>query len=577
MNILLGSILIMLILNLGFYIYKNFPNFFSKFKPDFLTLSITSIITFIILVSHYFSYYYKYKNYSINIGVTIFYFLGFNLLVLKKEKFRKNIFLAIFPFIAIWYKVFFENVENLLNFNYYDLKDMRAIFFEIFIFLIPTILIIYLCYKYRKNRMNFIGLSLVTTFLLFLLFLFGKRVSEYIYFEEIKNLSEKQKIIKVYEENRFKNPVSELDFYGISFYKKTEHLGGKNKILFSLISQIKGFETKKDYLIYLANVEENMSQDEITELLLNTLTESEYKKLEEYINIFMNELDNKYINFYQSRYPGLEFEDFINKIKEVYQKTVINYKILNESKHKNEILLAFKEKNREKRLMELGLDYKTQLLNLEPEIRNFFNYTMSFLEIKDKYLILSLDCLAEQKKNQDKFIVDFFIPENQKQDFLEFYELIHQNIPIKKEIAKKGYEDSTEGYYRFLGILKKTMLNNKGKYNDTNIRFGTSVFYNDSQNKKEKDFRKLIEKKYKLTSEEEKQLKEYMNSLDEKDEFWRKIKEINYKSYIIYGKQKEEIKKIVDDEADNIIEKRYKWLFDKDNGEKKLKKYKVTY
>ena len=518
MYILLSLILIVLVLNLACYFYKNFPNFFTNLKLDYINLGITGIFFLIILFFYLNLNYYEKKEYLINIVLTAIYFFIFNFLALKIKKIKVNIFLSVFPFIIIWYQVFFEILEDLLTFSYYDFDSMRFEFFRILIFLIPTAIITFFCLKYRKNKMNFLGLIISILFVLFLLFVTTKRIEEYNYFKEIKTLSDKEKVIKVYEKSYFGEPKKELlcySDYKINFCNKMELLNKKNKLLFFLISQIKKLETEKDYLIFLVDIKEEQSQDEITDFLLSSLTSDERQKLKEDIKIFIKELKNNFNRL--DRSSKISFEEFNTDIKEIYQKTGLRYKISKNSKNENIILIAFnnRPKEREKILEKHGLDYISLLSNLDDDTRDMFHYIVSFLELREKYLILALDCVNNEKENQNKFMVDFFLTPEQKKDFLNYYELIHNNIKLRIEIAEREYEDSTEGYYSFLQSLKYGIKNNKNSYNDEELNF-EELSYNPYKEEK---------------------LKQYMDSLDEKDEFWRKIKEINYKTYLLKEKE----------------------------------------
>ncbi|MDY3060452.1 MAG: hypothetical protein SOR11_10755 [Fusobacterium sp.] len=80
--------------------------------------------------------------------------------------------------------------------------------------------------------------------------------------------------------------------------------------------------------------------------------------------------------------------------------------------------------------------------------------------------------------------------------------------------------------------VKNNFINNLSEAEENDLlNKDTSAYLEAIGYTKEAD--KLIKKEVKLTKEEEKELKKYMDSLDEKDEFWRMMHEISYKSYLL--------------------------------------------
>lgn len=108
---------------------------------------------------------------------------------------------------------------------------------------------------------------------------------------------------------------------------------------------------------------------------------------------------------------------------------------------------------REQQLKDFGLDYKTQLKRLEPEIRDLFNYVMSFKQVEDPhYLLVALEEMTEAKNK--KATLKSFLKNEELPLFDNYVRNIKNNIALKKKIARKGYPDNTDGYIEFLKELR---------------------------------------------------------------------------------------------------------------------------
>lgn len=110
-------------------------------------------------------------------------------------------------------------------------------------------------------------------------------------------------------------------------------------------------------------------------------------------------------------------------------------------------------KEREESLKEFGLDYKTQLMKLDSKTRDLFNYVMAYKDIKDPMYLI--ETLEEMTNSKDKIeTLHSFLNEDEIYDFDIFAKNIMKQEEKKKEIARRGYEDSTEGYIEFLQALR---------------------------------------------------------------------------------------------------------------------------
>lgn len=108
---------------------------------------------------------------------------------------------------------------------------------------------------------------------------------------------------------------------------------------------------------------------------------------------------------------------------------------------------------REESLKEFGLDYKSQLLKLDPNIRDLFNYVMAFKDVKDPmYVIMALEEITNAKNKVDK--LHEFLREDEIPYFDNFAKNIIAHQEKKKELARRGYQDNTEGYLEFLQALR---------------------------------------------------------------------------------------------------------------------------
>ena len=95
-------------------------------------------------------------------------------------------------------------------------------------------------------------------------------------------------------------------------------------------------------------------------------------------------------------------------------------------------------------------------MKLDPKTRDLFNYVMSFKEVKDPmYLIMALEEIVNSR-NKIETLYDF-LDESEIPDFDIFAKNIMSQEEKKKEIARRGYEDSTEGYIEFLQTLRNEM------------------------------------------------------------------------------------------------------------------------
>ena len=111
---------------------------------------------------------------------------------------------------------------------------------------------------------------------------------------------------------------------------------------------------------------------------------------------------------------------------------------------------------REKALKEFSMDYKSQLKKLDKKTRDLFNYVMAFKQVDDPlYIITALDEMTTSK-NKIKTLKSFLNEEDLPM-FDNFVDNIIKHEDKKKEIARRGYEDTTEGYIKFLQTLRNEL------------------------------------------------------------------------------------------------------------------------
>ena len=111
---------------------------------------------------------------------------------------------------------------------------------------------------------------------------------------------------------------------------------------------------------------------------------------------------------------------------------------------------------REKALKELDMDYKSQLKKLDKKTRELFNYVMAFKQVDDPFYIISALDEMTTSKNKIKTLKSFLKKEDLPM-FDNFVDNVIKHEDRKKEIARRGYEDTTEGYIKFLQTLRNEL------------------------------------------------------------------------------------------------------------------------
>ena len=186
------------------------------------------------------------------------------------------------------------------------------------------------------------------------------------------------------------------------------------------------------------------------ELPIETAIKKSFEKITDWDKYFDKNIDKA---FEVTNFP----EDTDEKIVKMAASGVME--LTERSMREDHIMYSFSiddKEERENNLKEFGLDYKTQLMKLDPKIRDLFNYVMSFKEVKEPmYLIMALE---EITNSRDKIETLYnFLDENEITDFDVFAKNIMKQEEKKKEIARRGYEDSTDGYIEFLQTLRNEM------------------------------------------------------------------------------------------------------------------------
>ena len=129
-----------------------------------------------------------------------------------------------------------------------------------------------------------------------------------------------------------------------------------------------------------------------------------------------------------------------------------------QSMRTDHINYAFAEDNpmeRENQLKEFGLDYQSQLLNLEFQDRMMLNYALSFSGINDPmYIIQAMEevNVAKDKKRAIYSLID----KDKIEMFEEYCRVIEENPEKRKEVARQEYSETTEGYIEFLTNLRNS-------------------------------------------------------------------------------------------------------------------------
>ena len=106
-------------------------------------------------------------------------------------------------------------------------------------------------------------------------------------------------------------------------------------------------------------------------------------------------------------------------------------------------------------LKEFGLDYQSQLLNLDFRDRMMLNYALSFSGITDPmYIIQNME---EVNTSKDKKRAIYSLIDKDKIEIFEQYcKTIEENPEKRKEVARQEYSETTEGYIDFLTNLRNS-------------------------------------------------------------------------------------------------------------------------
>lgn len=163
---------------------------------------------------------------------------------------------------------------------------------------------------------------------------------------------------------------------------------------------------------------------------------------------------------YFNKYPEKAYEitNFPENIDENVVKTTASgvMELAERGMREDHIMYSFsldEITEREESLKEFGLDYKTQLMKLDPKTRDLFNYVMAFKNVQDPmYLIMALEEMVNSKNKIDK--LHEFLREDEIPYFDNFAKNIIRQEEKKKELARRGYQDNTEGYIEFLQALR---------------------------------------------------------------------------------------------------------------------------
>lgn len=126
------------------------------------------------------------------------------------------------------------------------------------------------------------------------------------------------------------------------------------------------------------------------------------------------------------------------------------------SEHINYAFTLDTTEEREESLRKFGLNYKTQLLIMDKEIRNLFNAIMAFKKVQDPlYLIQALE-YVNSSKDKKQAVYSLLDSEDERLFFENFYKNIEKNPEKRKEVARMKYSDDTEGYVEFLNNLRNS-------------------------------------------------------------------------------------------------------------------------
>ncbi len=126
----------------------------------------------------------------------------------------------------------------------------------------------------------------------------------------------------------------------------------------------------------------------------------------------------------------------------------------------NEILSTSETvEEREQALKEYGMDYYSQLENINPKNLPTVEAVLSYTGISDPdTVIIFMNEYNECKTGEERTVfLENFIPDADVEDFNEYLDKFNKNKEKYKEIGNRGYEDNTEGYIFYLQSLRDEM------------------------------------------------------------------------------------------------------------------------
>ncbi|MDK4481545.1 hypothetical protein MWG07_10110 [Fusobacterium necrophorum] len=147
-------------------------------------------------------------------------------------------------------------------------------------------------------------------------------------------------------------------------------------------------------------------------------------------------------------------DDTDEKVVKTYASGVMG--LAEESIRDEHINYAFAHEDIEEREIELkrmGLDYGTQLQEMDPKIRKLFHCVMAFKRVDDpQYLIAAMEEVNNSKNKKEA--LSQFLLEDEIDVFDNFADNVFRHEEELQEIASREYSDDTEGYIEFLETLR---------------------------------------------------------------------------------------------------------------------------